>query len=426
MQSMTHDDLDEIPLRLGGLVVERGDGHSKRDRIGLALSPLSGDELAQLAMRLADYRKDPDLAEAARKELEAGDPPLTPITRRDIARVFGDDLSGQRATCEVLERWFPITSPLQDFLGGSSLRDEITQHMDNNPGDWSVEYLFGRVGAFDCSVFRFGNLLAETVHPLSLTGPEQTAAVTELNRVLARDGYELAVDSDMSGHPIYRFQRIARGVDGRPKNLIFASCGPKPEIGFADAINNDIVILSGEGNCLVYDRPVSRDGLLWSELVAWWATVCPGADAAKLGARLGKSLSSDAEHKLFATYFKAFRGLLGDKLPALLPQVYLHYDPAIVRTLSHRLPIGRQRMDFLLLLPGRQRIVVEVDGKHHFSKHDRPSLPVYAEMVSADRDLRLAGYEVYRFGANELVGKDAESTVTDFFVRLFQLHNVKP
>lgn len=28
-------------------------------------------------------------------------------------------------------------------------------------------------------------------------------------------------------------------------------------------------------------------------------------------------------------------------------------------------------MDFLMLLPGRQRIVIEVDGKHHFSEGDR-------------------------------------------------------
>jgi very-short-patch-repair endonuclease len=82
-------------------------------------------------------------------------------------------------------------------------------------------------------------------------------------------------------------------------------------------------------------------------------------------------------------------------------------------------------MDFLLLLPGRQRIVLEVDGKHHFSENDHPSLKVYADMVSADRELRLAGYEVYRFGANELVGDRAEQRVTDFFEKLFRLHRVR-
>jgi len=82
-------------------------------------------------------------------------------------------------------------------------------------------------------------------------------------------------------------------------------------------------------------------------------------------------------------------------------------------------------MDFLLLLPGSRRIVLEVDGKQHFSENDHPSLKVYAEMVSADRELRLAGYEIYRFGANELVGKDAERRIIDFFDKLFRLHHVK-
>lgn len=112
-------------------------------------------------------------------------------------------------------------------------------------------------------------------------------------------------------------------------------------------------------------------------------------------------------------------------MPALLPQVYLHYDPAVVKTLRHRLPLPRQRMDFLLLLPGRQRIVLEVNGRHHFSENDHPYLNVYADMVSADRKLRLAVYEVYRFGANELVGEGAESKMADFFEKLFRLHHIR-
>lgn len=297
--------------------------------------------------------------------------------------------------------------------------------MDQNPGDWSVEDLFGEIGAFDCSRARFAALLEEAVHPLSRSGDVQLQTISALNKILEPDGYELTQESELSGHPIFGFRQIVRGVGGRPKNLIFASRGLKPEIGFADAINNDIVILSGEESCLVYDRPIGSNGLLWFELVAWWSDVTPGANAASLGARLQESLASEAERKLFAGYFKAFRSDLGEALPALLPQVYLHYDPATVKTLRHRLPLPRQRMDFLLLLPGRQRVVIEVDGKHHFSENDRPSLKVYADMVSADRELRLAGYEVYRFGANELVGDGAETKVTDFFEKLFRLHRVR-
>lgn len=58
-------------------------------------------------------------------------------------------------------------------------------------------------------------------------------------------------------------------------------------------------------------------------------------------------------------------------------------------------------MDFLLLLAGGVRVVVEVDGKQHYSDGDRPSPKVYARTVEGDRRLRLAGYEVYRFAGYE-------------------------
>lgn len=427
LHGMTHTQMSREPEQVAGLVVPAPEGFSKRQRIEAVLENLTQEDLARLALKFAVARKDIPLDEAGRKVLEAGDPPLTQITRRDVARILGDDLAGERSTVEVVECYFPLSSPLDDFFGnsGKSLRDQIFRHMDRNPGDWSVEHLFGQIGAFDCSRARFGALLEQAVHPLSRSGEEQTKTVAALNKVLEQDGYELALDGEISGHPLFSFRSLVRGVGGRPKNLIFASRGPKPEIGFADAINNDIVILSGEESCLVYDRPIGASGLLWSELVAWWGEITPGADAASLGARLQESLASDAERKLFATYFKAYRSILGVALPALLPQVYLHYDPAIVKSLRHRLPLPRQRMDFLMLLPNRQRIVIEVDGKHHFSENDLPSLKVYADMVSADRELRLAGYEVYRFGANELVDGDAEARIRDFFDKLFRLHRIR-
>jgi very-short-patch-repair endonuclease len=79
-------------------------------------------------------------------------------------------------------------------------------------------------------------------------------------------------------------------------------------------------------------------------------------------------------------------------------------------------------MDFLLLLRNNQRIVVEIDGVHHFARDEKPSLSAYAEMVAADRELRLHGYEIYRFGANELVGSSARKTVEQFFDRLWRIH----
>jgi very-short-patch-repair endonuclease len=84
-------------------------------------------------------------------------------------------------------------------------------------------------------------------------------------------------------------------------------------------------------------------------------------------------------------------------------------------------------MDFLMLFPGNQRVVIEVDGQHHYADDDGHAQPRrYAQMVSEDRKLRLAGYEVYRFGGYELSGEQAAAaaSVRAFFRDLFIRHAI--
>lgn len=47
---------------------------------------------------------------------------------------------------------------------------------------------------------------------------------------------------------------------------------------------------------------------------------------------------------------------------------------------------------------------------------------LYAEMVAEDRRLRLAGYEIYRFGGWELTKPGGEQLLTDFFTELLARH----
>ena len=100
---------------------------------------------------------------------------------------------------------------------------------------------------------------------------------------------------------------------------------------------------------------------------------------------------------MFRAYFEGFRHAV-PFLPALLPEVWLHWDP---RTLKERGPdaLPRFRMDFLLLLPQGVRVVIEVDGKHHYADATGSAdVQRYGHMVKADRELKFAGYEVFRFG----------------------------
>lgn len=203
---------------------------------------------------------------------------------------------------------------------------------------------------------------------------------------------------------------------GRPKNIIFAS-QTKPDIRFRDAINNDIEIATNADQVLVYDRPVGPDGLRWCDLQAWWSDLMEIRDAevakASLYHRLRDSLpaSSPPQRLLFESYHRVF-GAAVTGLPALLPEVWLHWDP---QTVKERGPnaLLRFRMDFLLLLPNGIRVVLEVDGRHHYAHEDGRADPGrYGVLAAGDRDLKLAGYQVFRFGADELSGKAAAEAVS--------------
>jgi very-short-patch-repair endonuclease len=70
--------------------------------------------------------------------------------------------------------------------------------------------------------------------------------------------------------------------------------------------------------------------------------------------------------------------------------------------------------------PNSVRIVIECDGQQHYADDTGKASPRrYAAMMAADRDLRLKGYEVYRFGGTELTDTPATRQRLDtFFDRL--------
>ncbi|MDF2048864.1 hypothetical protein [Arthrobacter sp. Cr_A7] len=214
-----------------------------------------------------------------------------------------------------------------------------------------------------------------------------------------------------------------RGVAGELRNLIFAANGPKPKLVLRDAVSNVIEITENGRYCLVYDRPLTATGLTWRDLVAWRAQSDSLDEEAELTVarelywRLKESLGgNEAEQFLFDEYCKLYKSE-GFGMPALIPQVYLHYDPY---TKSSGGTLHRQRMDFLLLLPNRRRVVIELDGIQHYSDSARRASPeIYAQMVAEDRKLKLAGYEVYRFGGQEFVNRERATTLLgEFFTEL--------
>lgn len=217
-----------------------------------------------------------------------------------------------------------------------------------------------------------------------------------------------------------------RGVDGQPRNLIFASTGPKPDIVLRDAIDNVIEVTRNAEYCLFYDHPLDTSGLTWAQLCDWWRMTknlggVPEREVAlNLYGRLAASLGDNkVERALFRAYCERYGAEQGSSVPALLPQVYLHYDPSTWKQRGGRPgALARERMDFLLLAPNGGRVVIEVDGKQHYADGDQASPRLYSQMVAEDRQLRLRGYEVYRFGGFELTQPDAPSMLRKFFAEL--------
>jgi very-short-patch-repair endonuclease len=368
------------------------------------------------------------------------------------ALVYTPDLtwSGGLDEVEFLSRLYDLDLlPSSDPRCATALED-IGRHRILNY-DWDDDWVFRdeRFGlaTSDTKLLKF---LALTLHPAARTDPLVVEHLHAFyNAALVHDGYEIVQVGEISGAPIFGHRTIGGGVSGDMKNLIFASIGPKPRIVVINAINNDFKITRNADKILIYDRPLSKaSGLTWGHIVDWWRTqqqMPPTMSDFHVGYNLVERLAqavamtkSPGEELVFRTYYEQFFTRSdGPSYPALLPQVYLHLDPMTRkqrRQLREDDVVDFERMDFLLLLPQNVRVVLEVDGQHHYGLQDEQnpqryiaSVAQYAKMAKEDRALRLAGYEVYRFGALELTRDKAaaEQVICNFFNELFERHRIR-
>lgn len=422
------------------------------------LDELSADEVRSLAQRCLEYFPE----ESTRNlqnclwNIEAkGEHRISRVTRQELADSFdGRRMSPRESPSKFLSRFVDITIVRDisatvsydesNILISADTRLNFAQFFEIPSDNGQYEQIYHRdflerYGFFDWPDKRIFHFLEQLVDPTIRKGDDQAEWVILINRIIRSDGFSLVEDQQQSGHPIFKV-RVRSGISQSPKNLIFASTGPKPEIGFRDAVSNEIVILKNEEFCLLFDERLPKGGLFWCDLVSWFGRKNNNFKNERdirtaLGERLKESIGSPPERRFFAEYFRQFRPRFGENLPALIPQVYLHYDPITVKELYRRgekKRFGVQRMDFLLLLPDRTRIVIEIDGKQHYSREIsegqwEPSPQAYSKTTASDRELRLAGYDVYRFGGYELSERRrAKKTVSEFFRKLFTKHKIYP
>ena len=358
---------------------------------------------------------------------------VTELTRRNVVEELFQigNIEGRLNLIDFVEKIWPIYEmPSTDSRVENAAMD-IWLHTEQF-NDYDNQYLFFEyLDIISCEDEIFIKFLETTVHPeVRLTAEEQNLYLEVISRHLHRDNFEMAVTDEVSGYPIYSLYNKNRGVQGNIKNLIFAANGPKPRIIYQDVLNSESEIVDNQKYCLVYNNPIPSYGLLWTDLVDWWreSQNINGTMAEiekDLYLRLYSSLDSVIEEEFFKLYFKIMKPLLGAKMPAIIPQVYFHYDPYTVKRLNGRKHLSRERMDFLLLLNNKVRVVIELDGIHHYSDDQkRADVNKYAEMVFEDRKLKLKGYEVYRFGGKEFTPLSrGEGACKDFFYELFKKHH---
>lgn len=343
-------------------------------------------------------------------------------------------VSGQMKVSEFVQRVFPkaMHMPTTDRrFGMTTAIEDIHQHMDYND-DWEFEYLFCTyLDLLHVEDRDFIYFLEQYVHPVirryNMTEELEridfgNECVEAINKYLVNDGFKLTESGRIGDKVIYSAINLTQGVQGEIKNIIFAS-KYKPEIVLEDALNNNIKIISNQDKCLVYDKNVSNNGITWNELQDWYDEKLYLLDTGMdLKARLRDSLNSPPEYMFYDTYVEIMEKSQGE-IPALLPQVYLYYDPKLERDRIKKI-FEHQRMDFLMIFSQTQRVVIEIDGIQHYADYIKgnnkhyASVDKYAEMVSAQREMTLAGYEVYRFGGKELYDESEGKRIIKRFLKM--------
>ncbi|MFE3931353.1 hypothetical protein [Streptomyces sp. YIM B13508] len=434
-QRYRHQDFPELCERLHLPPPPPNNGPSKHERLKASLRACPDSRLAQVAEAILD--SEPlvasernvlqDVVWLGRHHVE-----IPGRTRRELAKRFDltDHLVYPDRFLALLGQLWDLGDDVSDVWGPQSctLRDDIERHVIRFPDDWSTEYLFEQLKAFEAPHPRFGRFLEGLASPAILPDEQAQRRFVELaNHHLQPIGAQLRQEGEADGYPLFHLAQLGRGTARRPRNLIFATLG-KPDIRFTSALDNDIEVAERADQVLVYDHAVGKDGLLWRDLLSWWQETRDITDPAEanrsLYGRMQASLprQSPGQNNLFWLYHNIYKENLGD-VPALLPEIWVHWDPRTIRERGAR-ALQNLRMDFLMLLPGNRRVVLEVDGIQHYTRNGgaEPDSAKYAATMAGDRDLKLQGYEVFRFGHDELCDRDrARAVLTPFFHALLEL-----
>lgn len=138
---------------------------------------------------------------------------ISEVTRLTIFDYFvasNTNWSGRLSDNDFLGRLYDLTKMPSYDLRFKDAAGDIWQHTTNN-SDWDAEWVFSdsRFNLRGCSDDEFLRFLCESLHPVVRSDTNNARALaTELNRLLAADGWKLIEQSEISGHPVFAAQTV--------------------------------------------------------------------------------------------------------------------------------------------------------------------------------------------------------------------------
>lgn len=326
--------------------------HSKTTYLKSGISKMKDKEITGLLRVIVLDDDCPELIEKIDRYLEEELFEITTITRRKILNWLSEqiDLEGELRIDKFLNRIWDLKN-MPSIYGETNREEDILRHMVRNDDLTYKELLEDVLKVIYVSDRTFKKFMEELTYPDVHSKERQKEYVKVLNSYLKDDGFFLNCSNYVSGDPVFTLRKSVRGVGNTVKNIIFAGIGGKPDIVLEDSLSNNIRLIENGTECLIYNQPISVDGLKWNELVTWWGNTdkYTKKDADRFFDRLLKSTDSNAEKNFMWVYYEYFiKGRNNPGLPALIPQVYCHYDPKSAKMRNGAVYV-HQRMDFLML-----------------------------------------------------------------------------
>jgi AbiJ N-terminal domain 3 len=147
---------------------------------------------------------------------------ISEVTRRAIAdRVTAGHFSwaGRFSEDDFLSRLYDLSAlPSHDHRFSTAAGD-ISQHRVSWQ-DWDDDWIFydSRFNLMRCSDEEFLRFLAETVHPVVRSDPEETERLVSLyNNQLKADDWELVPEDEISGRPVFAARKVGRHIEVFPE-----------------------------------------------------------------------------------------------------------------------------------------------------------------------------------------------------------------